>query len=398
VLNPDFAVLGAVLPLAGFASYLRDTLRGKTQPNRVSWSLWATAPLIAFAAELAQHTSLNVSLLTFALGAGPALILAASFACPRAYWAPTRLDLACGAVAVAALIGWAVTRRGDVAIALAITADALAAVPTIRKAWAQPESESIGTYAASGAGSAITLLTISRWRFASFAFPLYVTVVCGAIAALIALPHAHRRPVRRRPGLASRPIRLAAAGAAALALLGAAGFTGYQIRSGATALSRSSRAAPALPVTAATAGAAGRRVRLRHRHGRPTGQLPVVAPYPAPVPPRASTPVPSPSRTRRPSPAPSPRPSPDPRPHPSPSPDPSPYPSPSPDPPPYPSPSPSPSTSPGPSPSPSPSPTATPTPTATPQPTPYPTPTPSASETYPAPTATPTPAHIRSSQ
>ncbi len=394
MLSPDFAVLAAVLPLAGFASYLRDTLRGKTQPNRVSWSLWATAPLIAFAAELAQHTSLNVSLLTFALGAGPALILAASFACPRAYWAPTRLDLACGAVAVAALIGWAVTRRGDVAIALAITADALAAVPTIRKAWAQPESESIGTYAASGAGSAITLLTISRWRFASFAFPLYVTVVCGAIAALIALPHAHGRPVRRLSGLASRPIRLAAAGAAALALLGAAGFTGYQIRSGATALSRSSRAVPALPVTAAAAGAPGQRVRLRHRHARPTGQLPVAAPSPAPVPPLASTPVPSPSRTRRPSPAPSPRPSPDPRP----------YPSPSPDPPPYPSPSPSPSTSPGPSPStspspsPGPSPTATPTPTATPQPTPYPTPTPSASETYPAPTATPTPAHNRSSQ
>ena len=192
MLSPDFAVLAAALPLAGFASYLSDTLRGKTRPNRVSWSLWATAPLIAFAAELAQRTSLKVSLLTFALGAGPALILAASFACPRAYWAPTRLDLVCGAVAVAALIGWAVTRRGDVAIALAITADALAAVPTIRKAWAQPESESIGTYAASGAGSAITLLTISRWRFASFAFPLYVTVVCGAITALIALPHARR--------------------------------------------------------------------------------------------------------------------------------------------------------------------------------------------------------------
>jgi hypothetical protein len=96
VLSPDFAVLAAVLPLAGFASYLRDTLRGRTRPNRVSWSLWATAPLIAFAAELAQRTSLKVALLTFALGAGPALILAASFACPRAYWAPTRLDLACG--------------------------------------------------------------------------------------------------------------------------------------------------------------------------------------------------------------------------------------------------------------------------------------------------------------
>ena len=221
MLSPDFAVLAAVLPLAGFASYLRDTLQGKTQPNRVSWSLWATAPLIAFAAELAERTSLNVSLLTFALGAGPALILAASFACPRAYWAPTRLDLACGAAAVAALIGWAVTRRGDVAIALAITADTLAAVPTIRKAWAQPGSESVGTYAASGAGSAITLLTITHWRFASFAFPLYVTIVCGAVAALIALPHARSKPVSGYP--ASPPDRSGSPQSAPRRLGGASG-------------------------------------------------------------------------------------------------------------------------------------------------------------------------------
>jgi hypothetical protein len=88
VIDPDFAWLAAALPLAGFASYLRDTVRGKAQPNRVSWALWALAPLVAFVAELVQGTTLQVASVTLALGVGPLLVVLASLATP--FWAPAR--------------------------------------------------------------------------------------------------------------------------------------------------------------------------------------------------------------------------------------------------------------------------------------------------------------------
>ncbi len=56
MISQNFAALAALLPLIGFAAYLRDTLRGKIPPNRVSWLLWGAAPMIAFAAELAEGT------------------------------------------------------------------------------------------------------------------------------------------------------------------------------------------------------------------------------------------------------------------------------------------------------------------------------------------------------
>ena len=40
MINVHFVIVGAVLGLTGAAFYIRDTLRGITHPNRVSWLLW----------------------------------------------------------------------------------------------------------------------------------------------------------------------------------------------------------------------------------------------------------------------------------------------------------------------------------------------------------------------
>lgn len=52
MLNENFVILGAVIFAIGSLSYLIDTLKGKVKPNRVTFFLWALAPLIAFAAEV----------------------------------------------------------------------------------------------------------------------------------------------------------------------------------------------------------------------------------------------------------------------------------------------------------------------------------------------------------
>jgi hypothetical protein len=197
MISQNFAVLAAVLPLAGFAFYTRDTLRGRARPSPVSWSLWAAAPMIAFAAELATGTSVRVALVTFTLGAGPAMVVLAALArhapgpgqdAPRPpRWGLTRFDYACAVSGALALALWAITGHGDLAIAFAIAAELSAAAPTIIKSWSHPESETAGTYAASGAAAGITLMTIAHWRFASYAFPLAVTAECALITGLITL-------------------------------------------------------------------------------------------------------------------------------------------------------------------------------------------------------------------
>jgi hypothetical protein len=189
MIDPRFAIVGALIILTGNAAYAWDTVRGNTQPNRVTWMLWALAPLIAFAAEVTQGVGLN-SVLALTVGLGPLIVVVASFLDPKAYARVTPFDAGCGVLSVVALGAWAATGSGNVAILLSILADFLAAVPTIRKAYRQPHTEHAVAFLAGVAGAGITLLTIKPedWGFASAAFPAYILLDSALIAGLILAP------------------------------------------------------------------------------------------------------------------------------------------------------------------------------------------------------------------
>src|SRR5688572_21588753 len=138
---PQYVVLaGAVVALIGAFSYIKDTVRGKTKPNRVTWLMWAIAPLIAAIAAFSEGVTWAV-VPVFVSGFGPLLIFVASFMNKKAYWKLTKFDYYCAATSVVALILWAVTKQPSVAILVAILSDALAGVPTFIKSWKYPETE-----------------------------------------------------------------------------------------------------------------------------------------------------------------------------------------------------------------------------------------------------------------
>lgn len=184
MLPANFVIIAALVGASGTVLYGRAMLRGQVRPNRVSWFLWGAIPLIAFAAELREGVGVR-SLLTFSAGAGPLAIVALSFVLRDGYWNVTRLDWACGTFSAVTLGIWAVTNNPTLAIALSITADALAATPTIRKAYRAPHSEHLATYFLAAAGGGLTLLTISAWTFANVAFPLYIFGICSLIGLVI---------------------------------------------------------------------------------------------------------------------------------------------------------------------------------------------------------------------
>ena len=199
MINVHFVYLGAAIGVLGSSAYLRDTLRGTTQPNRVTWLLWAMAPLLAAAVELNSGVGLR-TLTTFTIGFMPLLIFIASFHNPASVWKIGRLDYVCGALSVAGTVGWLVTRDGVVAIMAAIAADFLAGVPTLVKSWTHPESESVTAYLGAFCNSSILLLTVTDWTTAEVAFPIFIVCMSSIEVFLVgARPGPrHRRAVARR--------------------------------------------------------------------------------------------------------------------------------------------------------------------------------------------------------
>jgi len=176
--------LAAALALIGGTSYVIDTVQGRTQPNRISWLLWAIAPLLAFFGALDEGVGLQ-SLMSFMVGFVPACVFAASFVNRKAYWRITSLDIGCGVLSVCGLIAWLATQEGNAAIVAAIAADGIAGVPTFAKAYRNPRSESSLIFWLGAANAGITLLTIDHWRFANFGFPVYILLGALSLALVI---------------------------------------------------------------------------------------------------------------------------------------------------------------------------------------------------------------------
>lgn len=184
MINENFIFLGVAIGIAGGLSYLVDTIKGKVKPNKVTWLLWALAPLIAFTAQIQQGVGIE-SVLTLSVGIMPLLIFFASFFNRKSEWKISRFDIICGSFSVLGIVAWILTKDANLAILFAIIADGLASLPTIVKSWKEPETENYWAFLTAGINSGIALLIIKDWNFATAGFTIYIFAVCVLLFALI---------------------------------------------------------------------------------------------------------------------------------------------------------------------------------------------------------------------
>ncbi|MBI2623324.1 MAG: hypothetical protein HYW65_01990 [Candidatus Liptonbacteria bacterium] len=167
-------VVSALISVLGAGAYIRDTLSGKSKPNRVSWSMWALAPLVGTAAALSAHADPWAVIRIFLAGFLPLLVFTASFLNPQSYWKLTLFDFLCGACSILALMVWGFADSPRAAILFAAIGDGFASLPTIRKAWKYPETETGLTYIASFVSVLLIIPSIPRWDIENSAFQIYL--------------------------------------------------------------------------------------------------------------------------------------------------------------------------------------------------------------------------------
>jgi hypothetical protein len=187
MINQNFIWLALTITVFGNFAYIRDTLKGKTKPNRVTFFLWGTAPLIAYFSQKTGGGGIQ-SIYTLILGILAFVILASSFIDKRAYWAITKFDVACGIMSLVALILLISTGNALLALALSLIADLFAALPTIIKSYKHPKTETAIAYAVEIASSTIVLLTIHNWIFVNYIFAVYILFMNVLFTTLLITP------------------------------------------------------------------------------------------------------------------------------------------------------------------------------------------------------------------
>lgn len=184
MISENFIYLAIVISVIGGLTYFIDTLKGKTKPNRVTWFIWALAPMLAFFASISQGVGLQTAT-TFLAGFMPLLVFIASFINKNSYWDITKFDIVCGVFALLGIALWLITDEPNLAILMSIFADGMAGLPTIVKSYKEPATESYKVFLGGIIANTITLLTITIWEFQYYAFPLYLLSICSVLFVLI---------------------------------------------------------------------------------------------------------------------------------------------------------------------------------------------------------------------
>lgn len=194
--QPLVGQIAGAISLLGFIPYAVAVLRRRARPNRATWIIWTAVGGLLFASYRSGADGAPCWVpLSDALG--PAIIAALSLRFGEGGF--SRFDRGCLALAALSIAGWAVTGSASVALAINLTIDLLGALPTMRKAYADPASESPLTWQLFFGANALNLVALERWSLASAGYPLYIVAVSGMINVLLVA--GRFRHVRNHPTL-----------------------------------------------------------------------------------------------------------------------------------------------------------------------------------------------------
>lgn len=178
-----FGSIAPLLAIASFLPYLVDVLRRKTRPHVYSWLIWSVLGSIGFFAQLAEGGGAG----SWATGTTAALCAVIFVLALRVGERGLRSgDKVCLSAAVAAIPLWLITATPLWSVLLVSAIDALAFVPTFRKAYHRPFEETASTYALNVIKWLCGLLAMQTYAATTVIYPVSLMLTNTVFVSMLA--------------------------------------------------------------------------------------------------------------------------------------------------------------------------------------------------------------------
>jgi len=177
-----FGVVSVALAFVGYGIYFKQIFSGKVKPHAFSWLVWGLTTTIIFFGQLVK-------------GAGPGAWATGAIAV--ACWVIFGYALIKGQknfvfwdwiflfVAFISLISWRLTKDPALALILLTITDALATLPTLRKAYNKPFEESLALFSINGIKSIFSILAFRVYTFTAVLYPIMLVLFNSLVALVI---------------------------------------------------------------------------------------------------------------------------------------------------------------------------------------------------------------------
>lgn len=177
-----FAILAALLVIAGHAPYVRSMLRRTIEPHPYTWFVGAVISSIVFAGQyfggagigilptaVSALFSLSIFLLSFRYG----------------FRGITKFDTALLALAILAIGPWLLTDDPTLSVVFAVGIDLIAFVPSLRKTWLRPQSEPRLVYAVNLVRHSFALMALEAYTLVTALHSIAMLAASGTMLLLI---------------------------------------------------------------------------------------------------------------------------------------------------------------------------------------------------------------------
>jgi len=175
-------ILAGILSLASNVPYIIDTVKGKTKPHRVTWGIFFLLNIIFLGNQLAAGATSSIWLVVaFTLSTFIIFSLSLRFG----VGGTTKLDIILLFGALSGVVVWQMMDAPVASIIANILVATIASIPTYKKAWSQPGTETTISYSVGALAASLSAISIGKPDIVLLLLPVYSAVYQGSIAAIL---------------------------------------------------------------------------------------------------------------------------------------------------------------------------------------------------------------------
>lgn len=183
-------IIAALLALGSAYLYIKDIFAGNTKPHVYTWLIWTILTIIGFIGQVKGGGGPG-SWATGVTALYCIYVLVLSFRYGTTDI--TLFDKICLVLAIVSIIPWILTNNLLLSVILATLTDIIGFLPTMRKTWHAPKSESLGSMYFDAFKHGLSIISLSQYSLLTWLYPAGILIA----KIIIILEITFRRKVLR---------------------------------------------------------------------------------------------------------------------------------------------------------------------------------------------------------
>ena len=183
-----FAISASLLAIAGNIPYLLDIVKKRVRPHPYTWLVWSIVSCIIFFGQVAKGAGIG-AMPTAASEIFTVIIF--FFSLRYGFKNIRKIDTLFFIIALLGIIPWMLTHDPTISVIIAVSIDLCAFVPTIRKTFIHPETETPTLYATNVLRHILMLFSLQAYNIATTLHSIVMITTNTIMTFLIV--HKHKK-------------------------------------------------------------------------------------------------------------------------------------------------------------------------------------------------------------